>query len=420
MVAGVVIAAVVRLVLLPSEGLRGDIDQFVQWVHHITTNGLGRAYDGGLSFGPVMTLIWGMLGAVEPAFQDVTDASDPAIRVLMKLPATLADFGLAAAVGFALRDRPIWAVAGAVAVLLHPATWYVSAWWGQYESIYTLAAVVAVLGAISGRNAIAAAALTVAVLTKPQAIPFVLPFAAWFLARGGPQGLARAGLAAVATAAVLWLPFLAAGGPLSYLDNLREYQDGIFSVLSLRAWNLWWLVQEVGANGQFVSDRSPIAGPLTFRIAGFALTGLFSLYIAARIYREATPRALILGLAAATLVAFTFLTTMHERYAYAALAFLVLLLPERRIRWLGVAFGLVFTLNLVAAVPATTDLGNALPAHGGLGIAASLAFIGLTAVVLLELAGTQGRNSIVTGPTDPISATARLPHTGSSGRTAVR
>lgn len=386
LVAGTVVAVVLRLVLLPAEGLRGDIDQFVEWVHHITTNGLGRAYDDDLSFGPVMALIWGVLGALDPAFRAVTDASDPAIRVVMKLPATLADFGLAAAVGFALRDRPVWAVTGALSVLLHPAVWYVSAWWGQYESIYTLAAVIAVLGAIGGRNAIAAAALTVAVLTKPQAIPFVLPFAAWFLARGGPQGLARAALVGAATAAVLWLPFIAAGGPLRYLDNLSEYQDDIFSVLSLRAWNPWWLVQEVGASGQFVSDRSAIAGPLTFRIVGFALTGLFSLYVAVRIYREATPRALILGLAAATLVAFTFLTTMHERYAYGAMAFLMLLIPETRMRWIGLAFGIVFSMNLVAAIPATSELGRLLPVSGALGIAGSLAIIALTITVLVELA----------------------------------
>ena len=56
----------------------------------------------------------------------------------MKAPATLADLGLAALVVFALRDRPRWAALGAVAILLHPAVIDVSAWWGQYESIFVL------------------------------------------------------------------------------------------------------------------------------------------------------------------------------------------------------------------------------------------------------------------------------------------
>ena len=164
--------------------------------------------------------------------------------MLLKLPAVLADFGLAACVAWILREKPVWAGVAAVAVLLHPATWYVSAWWGQYESVYVLAALLAVLFAVGGRDGFAAAALAVAVLTKPQALPFLLPFAAWFLARGGIRGLLRAGAIGAVVAFVIWLPFLAAGGPLRYLGNLGEYQNDIFSVMSLRAWNFWWIVQE--------------------------------------------------------------------------------------------------------------------------------------------------------------------------------
>ena len=43
---------------------------------------------------------------------------------------------------------------------------------------------------------------------------------------------------------------------------------------------------------------------------------------------------------------FTCMTQMHERYAFAALVFLILLIAEARIRWLALALGVVFTLNL--------------------------------------------------------------------------
>ena len=238
-------AIVIRVLLLPTEGLRDDTDQFAGWVAHIATNGLPNAYDQNLSFGPVMAYIWALLGVLEPAFRTATDASDTWLRMLLKLPAVLADFGLAACVAWILREKPVWAGIAAVAVLLHPATWYVSAWWGQYESVYVLAALLAVLFAVGGRDGFAAAALAVAVLTKPQALPFLLPFAAWFLARGGIRGLLRAAAIGAAVAFVIWLPFLAAGGPLRYLGNLGEYQNDIFSVMSLRAWNFWWIVQEL-------------------------------------------------------------------------------------------------------------------------------------------------------------------------------
>ena len=382
---GILAAIAIRALLLPAEGLRGDIDQFVVWVNHIATRGLGHTFDEDLSFGPVMAYVWALLGAIEPAFRTATDASDTGLRVLMKLPATLADFGLAACVAWILREKPFWAAFAAVLVLLHPATWYVSAWWGQYESVYVLAALPAVLFAIGGRNGLAAAALAVAVLTKPQALPFLLPFAAWFLATGGVRGLLRAGVIGAAVAFVIWLPFLAAGGPLRYLQNLGEYQNDIFSVMSLRAWNFWWIVQQYGGGGDFVSDRVSILGPLSFRLLGFAVTGLLGLYVAVKIWRDPTPRSLVLGLAATTLVAFTFLTTMHERYAYGALIFLMLLIPEARIRWLGLGFGVVFTLNLVAAIPATDDLGRLLPVGGPLGLAGSIAMVCITVATLYEL-----------------------------------
>ena len=119
----------------------------------------------------------------------------------------------------------------------------------------------------------------------------------------------------------------------------------------------------------------PIVGPVTFRVLGFAITGMVSLAIAIQIWRDPRPRTFILGLSATTLVAFTFLTTMHERYAYGALVFLMLLVPEARVRALGVAFGVVFTLNLIAAIPATPEFGRLLPIWGPVGGLSSIAMI---------------------------------------------
>ncbi len=189
LVAAFAIGIVLRLLLLPTPGFRGDLDQFVGWVHLIATNGLGTLYDpnpyGPVTFGPVMALIWGVIGVVQPAFQTAVDASDPSIRIAMKLPAALADLGLAGLTVFALRARPGWAVVGGAAVLLHPAVLDVGAWWGQYDSVYVLAGLAAVVLAINGRNGPAAALIVIAILTKPQAIAFIIPFAAWFWATGG-------------------------------------------------------------------------------------------------------------------------------------------------------------------------------------------------------------------------------------------
>jgi hypothetical protein len=376
LVAGIAI----RVVLLPTEGLRGDIDQFVGWVHHIATQGLSTLYEGTdagpVTFGPVMAYIWALLAAVQPAFATVTDASDPAIRALMKVPASLADIGLAALVVYGLRDRPRWAAIGGAVVLLVPATWYVSAWWGQYEAIFALSALAAVIAATKGRNDLAAILIAVSLMTKPQAIAFVIPFAAWFWATGGWRGVVRAGVLGAVPAAVLWIPFLPTG-PLGYLRNLGTYQNEIFNVLSLRAWNPWWILQVVAAGGAFIRDDVAIIGPLTLRHLGYLVTAVLSALIGLAIVRDARPRTFVLGVVASVLAIFTWMTQMHERYAYAALVVVLVLIPDRPIRFSSAILAVVFTLNLLAAVPASPAIEAALPVAGLLGIVGS---IGVTAI----------------------------------------
>jgi hypothetical protein len=338
-----------------------------------------------VTFGPVMGYVWGFLAAIEPAFQTATDASDPGIRMLMKTPASIADVGLAVLAAYLLRDRPRWAVVTAVVILFHPAVAYVSAWWGQYESIFVLSGLAATIAALRGRNGLAAVLIAVSLMTKPQALPFIVPFAAWFWAsgygragvRGGVTELARTGLIGLGTIVLLWLPFIPAGGPTDYLGNLAYYQDEVFNVLSVRAWNAWWLVQEAAAGGQFIADDVAFLGPITMRHVGYVITALIEIVVALAIVRDPRPRTLVLGLAASVLVVFGFMTQMHERYAYAALVFLALLVAEVPSRWVGLVFGVAFTLNLVAAVPATPGLGEAVPVAGPLGITGSLTILSL-------------------------------------------
>ncbi len=361
---------------------------------------------GQVSFGPVMAAIWAILAAIAPGFATATDAADTGLRMLLKTPASIADIGVALLVAYALRDRPRWAALAAVATLVHPASWYVSAWWGQYESIYVLSALAAAIAAGKGRNGLAAALVVVSLLTKPQALAFVLPFAAWFWASGWQRGrwrgavveLARTGLVAVVVGVVLWLPFIAAGGPLAYLANLSHYQNDIFNVLSLRAWNLWWLVQEAAAGGSFIADNVPFVGPFALRHVGYAVTGLLEIVIAVAIARDPRPRTLILGLAASTLVFFAFMTQMHERYAYAAVIFLIATIPDRRGVSLAAAAGIVFTLNLLAAVPPTPDIRRLLPVAGPTGVVGSVVMIAVTIIAIRWMTAARSREE----PPSPI------------------
>jgi Gpi18-like mannosyltransferase len=273
---------------------------------------------------------------------------------------------------------------GAAAILLHPAVIDVSAWWGQYESIYLLSALAAAILAINGRNDWAAAALAVSLMTKPQALPFLVAFGAWFWATGGWRGVVRAAAIGGAVTVVLWLPFLGAGGPADYLRNLGQYQGEVFNLLSLRAWNPWWIIQEAQGGG-FIADNVPIAGPISLRLVGYAVAALLEFAVLRSLLRDPRPRTFLMALAGSALVAFVSLTTMHERYAYGALIFLTPLISEPRLRWLWAAFGLVFTLNLLAAVPPSPGIAAWLSPGGWLGIIGSVAMTAIAGAALASI-----------------------------------
>ena len=235
-------------------------------------------------------------------------------------------------------------------------------------------------------------------MTKPQALPFLVPFAAWFWATrsGWRRGGAGCGLVgARRDRAVLWLPFIPAGGPRDYLGNLAEYQGDIFNVLSLRAWNPGGSSRRLLAGGGVRRRRRAVLGPVTLRHVGYLVTGVLELVVvlgdpARRRRRGRSSSAWRRRSSSSS----SFLTTMHERYAYAALVFLVLLLPERRaLAGCGSPSASSFTLNLLAAVPPTPADRRAAAGRGALGIAGSLAMI---AIAVLTLPSADGRSPATT------------------------
>ncbi len=386
-----------RLPLLPQPGIAGDLDDFATWAGAIATQGLGTGYDRPLSFPPVLPWIWAALGSIVPTIAAATDASDPIVRVALKLPASLADLGIAAGIGYALRARPRVALAAVAATVLHPATAYLSAWWGQFESLYVLPVVVAYVLAVRGRTSAASVAMAVALMTKPQALPLLVPFVAWVVGRTGWRGSVRPGIAGALTIVALWAPFLAAGGPARYLESLRAYSE-IFGVISLRAWNPWWVIQSAIGGPGLISDANPIVGPLSFRLIGVAAALLLGALIAVRVARRPTPESLAWGLVAATLAAVCALTTMHERYAYPALVLLPLLWPDRRAFGLWAVLSVAFTLNLVAAAPPGGPPGSLIPIDGSLGLAGSLALTGSLIVALVGLRTASLGRGATSGP----------------------
>jgi Gpi18-like mannosyltransferase len=397
LIGGLAVGLVLRLVLLPAVGVRQDMDVFALWIHHALVDPLGELYRTEISFPPVMAYVFAVVGQLASGvFQSATDASGEAARIALKMPPVLADLGIGLGVAFLLRRRPGSAVAGAWIVALLPLTWYLSAWWGQFESIYVLFGLLAAILAIEGRMGLSAIVLAVAIMTKPQALPIAVPFAAFYLARLGPAGLARMAAVGAITIVVLWLPFVADGGPSRYLANLAAYQGDDFAVLSLRAWNPWWILQQSPTRGPFLSDLGPLVGPITPRLIGFALAGLLSIPVLLATYRSPTQRTLLLAIATSVLVAYTALTTMHERYIYAAVIFLIPLLPELRLRLVWIALAALATASILATAPAFPEIRLVFSNESPTSYAWAIAGLAIFIVCFWELIRTSRPVSIAT------------------------
>jgi hypothetical protein len=382
---GIAVAVGLRLALLPARGHVNDTDEFARWIGRIASGDLGHAYDIGLSYPPVMIYLFDLLGSLVSGFRTATDATDVGLRVAMKVPSFLADLGMAACVAYLLRARPGWAAAAAIGVLLMPPIWYLSAWWGQFDSIYILLGLAAATLAISGHHRLAVVLLALSLMAKPQALAFVIPFGAYWLGRLGWRQTATLSVIGVVVVVLVWLPFLGAGGPAAYLESVRRYQEDVFGVLSSYAWNAWWPLQQAVAGRGFYSDGVAVAGALTPRLIGYALAGLALLLVARAVRRRPEPEMLLLGMAAGVLVAFTFLTAMHERYVYGAVVFLAPLIPDRRILALWLVVGATAWLDLLAAGPPTGGVGSLVPMYGPLSTVGSLVTLGSTGAALLLL-----------------------------------
>jgi hypothetical protein len=381
---GILAAVVIRLAVLPGYVLLGDLDQYARWTHHLATDlPFGAAYRQDFSYMPVLVGVFGTLARLDPAFATAGDAGTVGIRIALKVPALLGELAIVAGLFTLLRQRPSLAIAAVLAVLLVPATWYLGAWWGQLDAVYVALGLWAAILASRDRPWLFAVVFGLAMMTKPQALFLAAPFAGYAIGRWGVRRATLVGLVAVAVAMLTWLPFVPYGGIADYLRSLDYYQNGQYPILSVRAWNPWWLVQVAFAGNQFVLDSTPVLGPLTPRVLGILATVVAEVLVIVALLRRATPDRLCVGLAAATLAAFCLMTSMHERYAFAALVFLAPLLDRRPVQVAWGILAVAVSLNVFAGAP-PDQIGPIIPVAGPIGTAGSAAMI-LSALIVFAL-----------------------------------
>jgi len=247
----------VRVAGLPSPGTH-DVAVWKTWSYGASQNpfvlyGVGGdpPVRGTVQYGEGVTTVdyppmalyeLGLAGvayrAVHPDYPDTWQ-----LTAAVKIPGMLAGLLLTAGLYFGVGRLagPTAAQWAALAYWLNPATILNAEVLGYLDPLVMAPAVLAFVLAGTGRPAVGAAALAIALLTKPQALLVGPAFALAVWRFAGARGLVRAAAAGAATALVVLLPYLWIGAfPNMWLafGSWSARRD----IMSAWAANLWWVV----------------------------------------------------------------------------------------------------------------------------------------------------------------------------------
>jgi Gpi18-like mannosyltransferase len=362
LVALFAVALFIRVLLAPHVGFYGDLRLFRMWASRLDEVGPHGFYVQGqfADYPPGYLYVLWLLGKLSAA---------PGY-LLLKLPAILADLGLAWVAGTlavrlapaALKERlPIRALVAA-AVLFNPAVIALSAVWGQVDAVPALLVLSSLLLLFTGpqlmRREIGAFLLFAAAISmKPQS-GFVLPIMLYALYRRhlhrrprsklleGTLRIAAPGVLALDLWSISGIPF--GLGPVE-LAEFYSHSASVYPVTSANAFNLWgavgfWRNDSIGDHAVTVAGLSALHFGMLAFVVGINLT-LWRLHNA--IERGANEaRTMMVAAAIVSVLAFALLTRMHERYMFLSLACLAPLVFVRSIRLALAGLSGLFVLNL--------------------------------------------------------------------------
>jgi len=429
---------IIAYVLLPNSGFQVDVGAFRYWAENLASQGLNGFYtrDFFHDYTPGYLYVLWLVGKVGQLFGG-------GVGDLIKLPPILADAALGWVVWSMARELGASSRAariGALLVVLNPVSWLDSAIWGQVDSVGTVVLLLALRELWRDRPERSAILTVLAALIKPQ-LGILIPIVAVVVIRralwpaggygdepapvGGATALERrfrgpiriltTGLAGIATAVVVSLPF---GLSLSGLIQQVFSTAGGYPYVSVNAYNPWALVSlngnGVAANGAWACDTTVLpSGPTTIRLGDFVLFSssgstltctpavtfgalpavlvgalLFlaaALIVVVLVARRPDRRTTLVGLAILALAFFVLPTRVHERYLYPFIG-VAAILAAGSLRW-RVAYVISSVAMLANMYAILTSTIYATPnIHDWLGIRPALtSFVGVAVAAIAQL-----------------------------------
>ncbi len=296
-------------------GHETDMNCFHAWSDMVFRDGFGAFYasESFTDYPPGYMYILYIIGF----FKHIFPLSEAGVTLLLKLPAILCD-GLTAWLIYRIARRRVNSSVSFMAAafyLFNPAVFVDSALWGQVDSVVTLLILLTVICTAERRLIPAYFIFALAVFVKPQALFYtpVLLFGvieqvlledfSW--CRLGKNVLYALG--AILLDVLLALPFGLGHVVSQYADTLASYPYA-----TINAFNIW------GAMGQNWADLTP----LTTMIGYLLLIGVVA--AAAYIFFKSQKQSKYYFVGAFMgFMTFMLSTKMHERYAFPAMALML-------------------------------------------------------------------------------------------------
>lgn len=344
----------IRIPLLAMPGHPIDMQIFSRWANYADIHPVGAIYsDSSCDYGPIYPAVLGfvasMYRAAHPSPSRIPDS-------VLKIPAVMADI-LAAICVFLVVSHFASVrsgISGAALLLLNPAFIIASAYWGQVDSLHT------VLAALSAycctRPGIGSVCLTwilfgCSVMFKLQAI-VVAPVILLGQVRTQSARVVCFGvLLCGAVCLALLIPVLSQGTLSRYLDQVVLTALTRYDSITMKAFNLWWLLPREFLRDTVASDLA--VGPLSYQCIGLVAFCIIYLVGLARFVTAPASRLTSTALttsAIGSLAMFLLATQMHERYLLLAIPPLLLSMVYGKHRALCVLLTITASVNLLSVL----------------------------------------------------------------------
>ena len=370
------VAFVVRMLFVGSAGFPNDVSAFEAWAIALADRPMGQFYAtvGFADYPPGYFYVLWFCGHLYRLLVH-SDPTYSAIKFIVKMPGILFDLVDTALIYAIVRRYAsrAWSFAAAAFFAFNPGVIYISAYWGQVDSVpgaLTLGSLYVLLGADrkTGRAhdwAVIGAWLLLAcsVLMKPPAIVLAPLFLAWiFMTDDGAIRTRRAvatlgGVAASLVLAYLaTIPFHVGFNPVAQFAWLYEryrYAAGVYPYNSVNAFNLYvmapsnhfWMADDLALPGWTMFGRT-IGLPMY--VWGIALFLAAVALVISRLVQRRESVALLEAAMVLSLGYFVLSTRMHERYIYNAVMLAVpLVFYRRRYLYAAIVVSVTMLANLL-------------------------------------------------------------------------